>query len=34
MTTEIALADVIDTAPRFLQGQVRGRIVVPVGPAT
>lgn len=33
MTTEIALADVIDTAPRFLQGQVRGRIVVPVGPA-
>ena len=31
MTSEIALADVIDTAPRFLQGQVRGRIVVPVG---
>lgn len=33
MTTEIALSDVIVTAPRFLQGQVRGRIVVPVGPA-
>ncbi len=31
MTTEIALTDVIDTAPRFLKGEVRGRIVVPVG---
>ena len=34
MTTEIPLSDVIATAPRFLQGQVRGRIVVPVGSAT
>jgi acrylyl-CoA reductase (NADPH) len=30
MTTEIALADVIDIAPRFLQGQVRGRVIVPL----
>ena len=34
MTTEIPLSEVIATAPRFLQGQVRGRIVVPVGKAT
>lgn len=32
MTSEIALADVIRAAPDFLAGQVRGRIVVPVGP--
>lgn len=30
MTTEIALGDVIDIAPRFLQGQVRGRVIVPL----
>ena len=32
MTTEIAFADVVETAPKFLEGQVRGRIVVPVAP--
>lgn len=32
MTNEIALADVIGTAPDFLAGKVRGRIVVPVAP--
>lgn len=32
MTTELAFGDVIETAPRFLEGQVRGRIVVPVAP--
>ena len=30
MITELALQDVIATAPKFLEGQVRGRIVVPV----
>lgn len=33
MTTEIALGDVIATAPAFLKGQIRGRIVVPLDPA-
>lgn len=28
---EIPFEDVIQTAPRFLEGQVRGRIIVPVG---
>lgn len=32
MTHEIALADVVATAPLFLQGQIRGRVVVPVNP--
>ena len=32
MTTEIPLAKVIETAPKFLEGQIRGRIVVPVAP--
>ena len=32
MVTEVALAEVIGTAPRFLKGEVRGRIVVPVRP--
>ncbi len=32
MTTEIAFAEVIDTAPKFLDGAVRGRIVIPVTP--
>lgn len=32
MTNEIALADVIGTAPDFLAGKVRGRIVVPIAP--
>ena len=31
MTTEIALSDVLETAPAILDGQVRGRIVVKVG---
>ncbi|SNS93529.1 MDR family oxidoreductase [Tropicimonas sediminicola] len=32
MVTEIPLSEVIDTAPKFLDGQIRGRIVVPVAP--
>ncbi|BCH30714.1 acrylyl-CoA reductase AcuI [Mesorhizobium sp. L-8-10] len=32
MTTEVQLADVIAMAPRFLEGKVRGRILVPVNP--
>lgn len=32
MTTEVQLADVVSTAPRFLEGNVRGRILVPVNP--
>lgn len=32
MTAELALGDVIETAPKFLKGQVRGRLVVPVAP--
>ncbi|HTS41837.1 MAG TPA: MDR family oxidoreductase [Xanthobacteraceae bacterium] len=31
MTAEIALSEVIGTAPRILDGQVRGRIVVKIG---
>ena len=31
LTTEIGLSDVIETAPRILAGQVRGRIVVKIG---
>jgi acrylyl-CoA reductase (NADPH) len=31
MTTEIGLADVIATAPKILEGGVRGRIVVKIG---
>ncbi len=31
MTTEIALSDVLETAPAILAGQVRGRIVVKIG---
>jgi acrylyl-CoA reductase (NADPH) len=31
MTADIGLADVIETAPRILAGQVRGRIVVKIG---
>lgn len=30
MTTEVQLSDVVSTAPRFLEGEVRGRILVPV----
>lgn len=33
MTTEIPLDQVIATAPKFLEGQIRGRVVVPVAPA-
>lgn len=32
LTTEVPLADVVATAPRFLEGKVRGRIVVPIAP--
>ncbi len=32
MTTEIQLADVVSIAPKFLEGQVRGRILVSVNP--
>nr|WP_287258919.1 MDR family oxidoreductase [Thioclava sp.] len=32
MEMEVALEDVIATAPKFLEGKVRGRIVVPVAP--
>ncbi|MPQ93086.1 MDR family oxidoreductase [Thioclava sp. JE_KL1] len=32
METEVALEDVIATAPKFLEGKIRGRIVVPVAP--
>lgn len=32
MVTEVPLDRVIETAPRFLDGKVRGRIVVPVAP--
>jgi acrylyl-CoA reductase (NADPH) len=31
MTSEIGLSEVIETAPRILAGQVRGRIVVKIG---
>jgi acrylyl-CoA reductase (NADPH) len=30
MTTEVQFADVVAVAPRFLEGKVRGRILVPV----
>lgn len=30
MTTEVPLNQVIETAPKFLEGQIRGRIIVPV----
>ncbi|MEY8881112.1 MDR family oxidoreductase [Donghicola sp. XS_ASV15] len=33
IATELALDDVIETAPKFLSGEVRGRIVVPVNPS-
>lgn len=32
MITEIAFDKVVETAPQFLEGKVRGRIVVPVSP--
>jgi len=32
MVSDVALEEVIETAPKFLEGQVRGRIVVPVSP--
>jgi len=32
MELEVAFNDVIETAPKFLQGQVRGRVVVPINP--
>jgi acrylyl-CoA reductase (NADPH) len=31
MTSEIGLAQVIDTAPKIIDGGVRGRIVVNIG---
>lgn len=33
MAGEVAFEQVIETAPKFLQGQVRGRLVVPINPA-
>lgn len=32
MVTEVPLAEVPEVAPRFLKGQVRGRLVVPINP--
>ena len=32
LSVELPLSQVIETAPRFLDGEVRGRIVVPVAP--
>ncbi len=32
MTTELPFAEVIETAPRFIDGMVRGRIVIPINP--
>ena len=32
LTTELPFGDVIDTAPEFLRGHVRGRLVVPIAP--
>lgn len=32
MTQEVAMGDVIGVAPQFLEGKVKGRIVVPVAP--
>lgn len=32
MTTELPFSEVIETAPKFLDGTVRGRIVIPVNP--
>ncbi|MCK3776851.1 oxidoreductase [Ensifer sesbaniae] len=32
MTTEVQLSNVVALAPRFLEGEVRGRILVPVNP--
>lgn len=32
MASEVAFEDVLDVAPKFLAGQVRGRVVVPVNP--
>lgn len=32
MATEVQLTDVVAVAPRFLEGKVRGRILVPVNP--
>jgi len=32
LTTELAFADVIAAAPKFLGGEVRGRVVVPINP--
>lgn len=32
MTTELPLADVIDRVPAFLEGKVRGRVIVPINP--
>jgi len=32
ISTEVPLSEVIETAPKFLTGNVRGRIVVPVSP--
>lgn len=33
MAVEVPLTEVIDTAPKFLKNEVRGRLIVPVNPA-
>lgn len=32
MVAEVPLEDVIETAPRFLKGDIRGRVIVPISP--
>ncbi len=32
MMIELPLEEVVDTAPRFLEGKIRGRVVVPIAP--
>jgi len=32
MVAEVPMEDVIETAPRFLKGDVRGRVIIPVSP--
>lgn len=32
MVAEVPMDDVIETAPRFLRGDIRGRVIVPVAP--
>ena len=32
LTREIALEDTISAAPKFLSGEIRGRVIVPIAP--